>query len=163
MTEDFQADGFAHVFVGPGLQTALPVAGHGKGSECNDRRGSKRRVLAQASHGLGIGLVGLVADYARVSSVARSDRSIAGVVAGSLAFIRSHFGAVVVLYVITGAIFVLITIAYGVLEIYGGSQVGGWRAIAIGQAYVLARLGIRLTFASSELRLFNASHTAAAV
>ena len=110
-----------------------------------------------------IGAVSLVADYARVFSVAGNDPSIAGAVGGSIAFIRSHFGAVVTLYVITGAIFVVLTVAYGVLEIYGGSQVGGWRAVAIGQAYVFARLGIRLAFASSELRLFNASHTAAAV
>jgi hypothetical protein len=65
--------------------------------------------------------------------------------------------------VMTGIIFVLVTVAYGTLEIYGGSRVGGWRAIAIGQAYVFVRLGIRLAFASSELRLFNANHTAAAL
>ena len=70
--------------------------------------------------------------------------------------------AVITLYLMTGAIFVVITIAYGTLEIYGGSQVGGWRAIAIGQAYVLVRLAIRLTFAASELRLFSANHAAAA-
>ena len=110
-----------------------------------------------------VGLVSLVADYARVYSVAGVDRSIIGAIRGSIAFIRSRFGAAVMLYVMTGAIFVLMTVAYGVLELYGGSQVGGWRAVAIGQAYVFARLGIRLAFASSELRLCNASHTAAAV
>jgi hypothetical protein len=108
-------------------------------------------------------LVSMIADYARVSAVAAPSRSLAGAVGRSTAFIRSHFGAVITLYLITGAIFVVITIAYGVLEVYGGSQVGGWRAVAIGQAYVFARLGIRLAFASSELRLFNPSHTADAV
>ena len=121
------------------------------------------RVVLYAIFFACVGAVSLVADYARVSSVAGRDRSIGGAVSGSIAFIRSHTGAAIGLYVMTGAIFVLLTIAYGVLEIYGGSQVGGWRAVAIGQAYVFARLGIRLAFASSELRLFNASHTAAAV
>ena len=80
----------------------------------------------------------------------------------SIQFVRGHFAAVAALFVMTGMIFVAITVAYGVLEIYGGSQVGGWRAIAIGQAYVFVRLAIRLTFAASELRLFSANHTAAA-
>ena len=58
--------------------------------------------------------------------------------------------------------FVIVTIAYGTLEVYGGSRVGGWRAVAIGQAYVLVRLALRLLFAASELRLFNANQAAAA-
>jgi hypothetical protein len=106
-----------------------------------------------------VALVSLAADYARVSAVAGRGHS---PVAGSLAFIRRRTSGVVTLYVMTGAIFVIVTAAYGTLEIYGGSQVGGWRAIAIGQAYVLVRLAIRLTFAASELRLFSTNQTAAA-
>jgi len=105
-----------------------------------------------------IALVSLVADYARVAAVSGRGNPFAR----SLSFIRGRISAVIALYVMTGAIFVIVTVAYGTLEIYGGSQVGGWRAIAIGQAYVLVRLAIRLTFAASELRLFNANHTAAA-
>lgn len=67
------------------------------------------------------------------------------------------------LYLLTGAVFAMITVAYGTLEVYGGSQVGGWRAVAIGQAYVLVRLALRLLFAASEPRLFNANHTAVAL
>ena len=80
----------------------------------------------------------------------------------SIAFARARLGSVVTLFVMTGLIFVIATVAYGTLELAGGSQVGGWRAIAIGQAYVLVRLAIRLTFAASELRLFSANQTAAA-
>ncbi len=109
-----------------------------------------------------IAIVSLIADYARVISVAGGATSPATTIRAAIEFIRRHAGAVLALYIATGAIFVVMTIAYGTLEIYGGSQVGGWRAIAIGQAYVLARLAIRLTFAASELRLFNAHHAAAA-
>ena len=109
-----------------------------------------------------VAVVSLIADYARVTAVAGGVTSPAGMIRAAMAFIRAHTMAVIVLYVMTGALFVLVTVAYGVLEIYGGSQVGGWRAVAIGQAYVLVRLGIRLAFASSELRLFTANHTAAA-
>ena len=110
-----------------------------------------------------VAAVSLIADYARVAAVAGRASSPVALVSESLLFIRRHLSAVVVLYVMTGALFVIATVAYGVLEIYGGSQVGGWRAVAIGQAYVLVRLGVRLAFASSELRLFNANHTAAAL
>jgi hypothetical protein len=46
-----------------------------------------------------------------------------------------------------------------VLEIYGGSQVGGWRAILLGQLYIVFRLAIRLTAAAASLRLFAARST----
>ena len=109
-----------------------------------------------------VAVVSLIADYARVAAIAGRATSSAGMIRAAIDFIRLHTTAVIVLYVMTGAIFVAITVAYGTFEIYGGSQVGGWRAIAIGQAYVLVRLAIRLTFAASELRLFNANHAAAA-
>jgi hypothetical protein len=109
-----------------------------------------------------IALVSLIADYARVAAVTGRAGSAASMIVDSIRFVRGHLGAVAALFVMTGAMFVALTAAYGVLEIYGGSQIGGWRAIAIGQAYVLVRLAIRLTFAASELRLFNANHTAAA-
>ena len=105
--------------------------------------------------------VGLVADYARVAAVARMAGPI-GLLRTSVAFIRRNAVPVVLLFVLTGAIFVATTVGYGVLEVAGGSAVGGWRAVVIGQAYVLVRLAIRLTFAASELRLFNANQTAAA-
>jgi hypothetical protein len=105
--------------------------------------------------------VSLLADYARVAAMA-SGASLSSAIRSAMAFMSRHLAAVVTLYLLTGAIFVAITIAYGTLEIYGGSRVGGWRAVAIGQAYVFVRLAIRLTFAASELRLFSANHTAAA-
>ena len=110
-----------------------------------------------------VALVSLIADYARVAAVAGRQPSLPSMVRTATSFVRGHLLAVVSLYLMTGLIFVLVTVAYGTLEIYGGSRVGGWRAVAIGQAYVFVRLGIRLAFASSELRLFNANHAATAV
>jgi hypothetical protein len=109
-----------------------------------------------------IGFVSLVADYARVAAVVGGATSVGAMMRTSLAFVRSRFGAVVTLFLLTGLIFVIVTIAYGMLEVAGGSEVGGWRAVAIGQLYVLVRLAIRLTFAASELRLFSANQAAAA-
>jgi len=103
-----------------------------------------------------LALVGLVADYARVASVADRGDSLGTAVRAGVSFIRRNFGAVIALYLMTALVFVVVTLTYGVLEIYGGSQVGGWRAIAIGQAYIVLRLVIRLSVAASELRLFEA-------
>jgi hypothetical protein len=120
------------------------------------------RVLLYVVFFAPVALVSLVADYARVASVAAGMTSPVAAMRAALTFIRARPGAVSALYLFTGLIFILITIAYGTLEVYGGSRVGGWRAVAIGQAYVLVRLAIRLTFASSELRLFRANQSAAA-
>lgn len=106
--------------------------------------------------------VSLIADYARIAAVSRQIRGPIELLRTSAIFVRRHAAPVVVLFVLTGAIFVALTAGYGVLEVVGGSEVGGWRAVAIGQGYVLLRLAIRLTFAASELRLFNANQTAAA-
>ena len=109
-----------------------------------------------------VALVAVVADYARVAVVSAGSRSPIDAIRIAIAFIRLRLAAVVTLYLLTGLIFVVITVAYGTLEVYGGSQVGGWRAVVIGQAYVFVRLAIRLTFASSELRLFSTNQIAAA-
>jgi len=106
-----------------------------------------------------LALVGLVADYARVSSVAGVATSTGQALRTGTAFVRDHARVVFALYVLTALVFAAVTIAYGTLEIYGGSQVGGWRAIVIGQAYIVVRLTIRLIAAASELRLFAARAT----
>ena len=108
-----------------------------------------------------VAIVSVIADYARVAGVVRSITTPLEMMRAGARFVSNRAAAVAGLYLMTGAIFIAITVGYGVLEIYGGSQVGGWRAVAIGQAYVLVRLAIRLLFAASELRLFNANHTAA--
>lgn len=112
------------------------------------------RVLLYAVFLVPLVLVGLVADYARVASVAGTATSLGGALRAGLAFVRDHLRAVVTLYLMTALVFAAVTIAYGMLEIYGGSQVGGWRAIAIGQAYIMVRLTLRLIASASELRLF---------
>ena len=139
-----------------------PVYGALVGMTSTERDAFVVRVVLYVVFFALVAIVSLVADYARVAAVAGRETSPAGMLRASTAFIRTHFATVAALYVLTGAIFVVVTVAYGALEIIGGSQVGGWRAVAIGQAYVLVRLAIRLTFAASELRLFNANHAAAA-
>ena len=102
----------------------------------------------------------LVIDYTRVAVVAAK----AGVrdgLAGAIGFVRTHPGSVVALYLVCGALFMALLSLYAAAEIYGGTQLGGWRALAIGQGYIFGRLGIRLMLAASEVALFQAATTGA--
>lgn len=108
--------------------------------------------------GTAIVTVSLLADYARISLATASAASAGEAIRRSVRFIRGHFGTVVLLYLFTGAIFVALLAIYGVVDSYGGNRVGGWRGVAIAQAYIVARLAIRLTFAASEVRLFKQLH-----
>jgi hypothetical protein len=104
-------------------------------------------------------VVSLIADYARVASVAGGAGSFGAALRAGLAFVRGRFASVVALSVMAAIVLLAVTVAYGVLEVYGGSQVGGWRAIAIAQAYIVFRLAMRLAVAASELRLFAPAAT----
>ena len=106
-----------------------------------------------------LALVSLVADYARAAASLGRGSSVAGAIRSGGTFVRANLRSVASLYLTTAAVFAAITVAYGALEIYGGSEVGGWRAIAIGQAYILLRLAIRLTTAASGLRLLESDTT----
>lgn len=114
------------------------------------------RVLLYVIFGGLLIVVSLIADYARVSMVVAPARSAGNAIALSWRFLTRYPGSVVVLYLATGSLFVMLMIVYGTLEVVGGSQVGGWRAIVIAQAYIVARLVIRLTFGASEVRLYRA-------
>jgi hypothetical protein len=113
------------------------------------------RVVLYVAFGSLLIAISSVADYARVRLALWPRVSILDAVVESLRFIRAHGGSVLGLYLATGALFVLLLMAYGVVEIAGGVQVGGWRGVAIAQAYIIARLVIRLTFGASELRLYR--------
>lgn len=100
--------------------------------------------------------VSLVADYARVHLALWPAETLAQSVRASWRFVRAHIGPAVALYVATGVLFVLALVLYGTAEIVGDASLGGWRGIVLGQAYIVARIAIRLTFGASELRLYRA-------
>ena len=124
------------------------------GATPNERNALFIRVVLYLVFLAPLTLISLVADYARVASVAGGAASLGAALRAGAAFVRGNVGAGVMLSVMAASILLVLTIAYGALEIYGGSQVGGWRAIAIAQAYILIRLAMRLAVAASELRLF---------
>jgi hypothetical protein len=114
------------------------------------------RVVLYVIFGSLLVTVSLCADYARVLIALSPQLPAVRGLRESWRFVRAHAGAVLSLYLMTGALLVLVLIAYGTLEAYGGSRVGGWRAIAIAQAYIIVRIIIRLAFGASEMRLYRA-------
>jgi hypothetical protein len=109
------------------------------------------RVLLYLVYGVFAVSVTLAADYARIASAA------GGTARDGVIFVRSHWpsaaGVFVIIAIIVGIAFVL----YGVGEAYGGSRVAGWRGVAIGQAFIILRLAMRLVTIASEVRLFESS------
>ncbi len=115
------------------------------------------RVALYAVFGLLIGTVSLVASYARIAQVVTRPPSAGAALLAGLQFVRGRYATVLSLWALTGVVFVAVLVIYGVVEGYGGARVGGWRGVALAQAYILARLTLRLTNAAAELRLFKAA------
>lgn len=106
--------------------------------------------------------VTLVADYARVSAVSSGAASVRDAIELGARFVRSHAGSAVTLYLLSGALFVALLVVYGSVDIYGGTRIGGWRGVVVGQAYIVARLTIRLAGAAAQMRLFQSVSVAPA-
>jgi len=133
-----------------------PIAARLQDAAATEQGAFMGRVLLYVIFGGLLIAVSLLADYARVSMVVAPARSAGHAIVLSWRFLTRHPGRVAVLYLATGSLFVMLMIFYGTLEVVGGSQVGGWRGIAIAQAYIVARLVIRLTFGASEVWLYRA-------
>ena len=119
------------------------------------------RVVLYIVFGVLLATVSLVADYTRIVDVVERPGTVSVMVRKGVRFVRHHYGAVLGQFVLTGLLFIMLLAVYGTVDIYGGTRVAGWRGIAIAQAYILGRLIIRLTFAASEVRLFQALRTQA--
>jgi hypothetical protein len=95
-------------------------------------------------------------DYAKVRAVVEDRRSMIGAIAASLRFIRRNFSAVAALYTANGVIFLAVLIVYSVIAPgIGGTAIRVWLGFAVGQIYLLGRLGVRLLFLASETSLFQ--------
>jgi hypothetical protein len=130
-----------------------------EGSAATERTAFMLRSVLYLIFGAMLVTISLIADYARVTIVMRPAASAIEGLREGARFVRGHPGSAVLLYVLTGLLFVALLAVYGYVDVYGGSRVTGWRGIAIAQAYIIARLVIRLTFGASEVRLYRALGT----
>jgi hypothetical protein len=96
----------------------------------------------------------IVFDYAKVRTVVEERRSIFIAIGAAWRFIRKHPVVAIGVYVIDVLLFALALGVYAMVAPPGGGiGVMAWAAFAIGQAYILGRLAVRLVFWASELAI----------
>jgi hypothetical protein len=128
-----------------------PVYAWGAARAGSEREAFLFRVGLYLAFGALLAMVSIVADYARVTCIRAERIGLADACRCALSFVRAHPVAVAAVYLLTGALFVLLLVLYGVAD----RRFGGWRGVVVGQAYIVARLGIRLTSLASEMQLFR--------
>lgn len=111
------------------------------------------RIALYAVFGACLLAVSMMADFARISVVVQSRRGMRPALAAAAAFLRAHSGSAITLYLLMGVLFAAMLGLYVTAEVYGGTRLGGWRSILIGQGYIVGRLAIRLTLSAAGVRL----------
>jgi hypothetical protein len=113
------------------------------------------RVALYAVFGMALGACNLVFDYAKVRAVVEDRRSMIGATVAAIRFIRQN-PATIALYMVDLALFLIVLAIYAVVAPgAGGAGWSMWIAFAIGQAYVIARLWVKLVFWAGEAALFQ--------
>ncbi len=120
------------------------------------------RVGLYAAFGLLLVACSIVFDYARIRAVVEDRRSMLGSVVAGFRFIRRNAGSVVALYCLNGLLFLTVIAAYAAVA----PGAGVWIGALVGQAYLVARLWVKLVFYASQTSLFqsklaHAGYTAA--
>ena len=114
------------------------------------------RMALYALFALCLAACNVLFDYAKVRAVVEDRRSMLGATAAGARFIARNASAAVGLYLVDAVLFGLVLAAYGLVA-PGAGGVGWsmWLGFLIGQAYVLARLWVKLVFWASETALFQ--------
>jgi hypothetical protein len=100
----------------------------------------------------------VIFDYTRIRIVVEDRRSAVGSLSAAIAFIVRNAGRVAGLYAINTVVFlVLVAVWAMVAPGAGGAGLSMWIGLLLGQAWVLARLVLKLQFLASQTALFQAS------
>ena len=103
-----------------------------------------------------VGACNLLFDYAKVRAVVEDRRSMIGATLAAFRFIRRNPSAIS-LYLADLALFLIVLALYAVVAPgAGGAGWSMWIAFAVGQAYVIGRLWVKLVFWAGEAALFQA-------
>jgi hypothetical protein len=100
--------------------------------------------------------INMVFDYAKVRAVVEDRHSMAGAVLAAIRFIWRRPQATVGLYLLNSGLFLAVLAAYAILAPSpSGGAVSMWIGFAVGQAYVVARLFMKLVFYASQTSFFQ--------
>ena len=124
------------------------------------------RAALYAAFGVPLLLANLVFDYAKIRAVVEDRRSAVGALAAAVRFIRRHPAAALGLYAINTASFLALLAVWAIVA--PGAAAGPWVGVLLTQAYIGARLLLKLQFLASQTSLFqsrlaHAAYTAAPV
>ena len=96
----------------------------------------------------------IVFDYAKVRTVVENRRSVLVALGAAWRFIRKNPASAIGVYLLDVLLFAIVLGVYGMAApSSGGNGVMVWPAFAIGQAYILARLAVRMIFFATEAAL----------
>jgi hypothetical protein len=113
------------------------------------------RAALYAVFGIALVLVNVVVDYAKIRLVVEDRLSALGALSAALRFIRRQPGAVLGLYLLNVIVFLVILGIYGLSARVATSGLAAVLALALGQVYIVLRVIARLTFAASQIALFQ--------
>jgi hypothetical protein len=117
------------------------------------------RLACYALFGALLLMINVLMDYAKVRLAVEDRRSVLGAITAAWRFLWHRPGPVAILYLLDAAVFLAIVALWFVAapDVGGGTLQGlAWRFL-LGQAYVLARLLVKLQFLASQTALFQAS------
>ncbi len=116
------------------------------------------RVLMYAMFIALVAAATLAFDYARIRAVVEDRRSMTGAFIAALRFIVRNPTRVLGLYAINAGLFLAVIGAWALInQGAGGAGVWMWTGVAVSQAYILARLVVKLQVLASETALFQRS------
>jgi hypothetical protein len=100
--------------------------------------------------------VNLVFDYAKARAVVEDRRSMLGAIVAAVRFVQRNVGSALSLYLLNlGLAGVVVGVYAMVAPGAGPGALPTWAAVAVGQAYVLGRLSVKLVAWASEIALFQ--------
>jgi hypothetical protein len=97
------------------------------------------RVVLYLVFGAAIATVSLSAAYSRVIRTVAPAHGLGATISAAISFMRANAGAVAGVYLIPGIVFAVMLAGYSIVDLYGGARVGGWRGVALGQAFIVGR------------------------
>ena len=123
-----------------------------------ERQAFAIRAAGYLLFGSSLVLCSMLFDFARVRIVVEDRRSAIGALIASLRFVRRNFGSIVMLYLLYGALFLLLAGVYAIVGRSGPrSGVQLWTVLLLGELYILGRHYLKLVFYASETSLFQAA------
>ncbi len=101
-------------------------------------------------------VINVTFDYARIRIVAEDRRSAVGAVFAGSRFVARHPATVAALYFLNALLFLMLIAAYAlVTSVVSPAGAAAWLALLAGEAYIIARHYLKLTFYASETSLFQ--------